>query len=161
MKESDKAIKLAKEMAEEYKFKSNPNRKYPCFDSEEKRIKCQKRGEQYEQLAEWLKDYKRLRMVTSQSKEGYILAREIYTNIERDENHEISIEDMIRVVSFWGFNEESAKDNTIGFVCSCARDKIKKIFETALVYGDFTLYEKLVSLISDKSIITRQKVRNK
>jgi len=60
MKELDKAIKLAKEMAEEYKFKSNPNRKYPCFDSEEKRIKCQKRGEQYEQLAEWLKDYKRL-----------------------------------------------------------------------------------------------------
>lgn len=81
---------------------------------------------------------------------GYNLAREIYMNIAHEENHEISIEDMIRVISFWGFNEESAKNSTIGFVCSCARDKIKKIFETALVYGDFTLYDTLVLLISDK-----------
>lgn len=74
---------------------------------------------------------------------GYDLADEMFTNIGKNENHEPSIEDTLRIISFWGFNEEAPHTNKIGFVCYCARNKIKKILEQALVYGDFSLYEEL------------------
>ena len=72
---------------------------------------------------------------------GYALAYEMFNKIGKDEKHELSIEDALRVISFWGFNEEAPKNNRIGFVCYCAREKFKKIFEQALVYGNFTQYE--------------------
>ena len=82
---------------------------------------------------------------------GYELAEEIFKRIGENPNHEISYEDMIRVISFWGFNEESdrADNNKIGFVCYCARQKIKKIFEQALVYGNFEMYNELKSHIDN------------
>jgi hypothetical protein len=57
----DEAITYAEETAEELKWKSKPNRKYPCFSSEEKRKECQKRGEEHSQIAEWLKELKELK----------------------------------------------------------------------------------------------------
>lgn len=74
---------------------------------------------------------------------GYALAEEMFNKIGENEEHEPSIEDAIRIISFWGFNEEAPKTGKIGFVCCCAKEKIKKIFERALVYGDFSLYEEL------------------
>ena len=79
---------------------------------------------------------------------GYALAEEMFTKIGENENHEISIEDTLKIISFWGFNEESNKSSKIGFVCCCAREKIKKIFEQALIYGDFSLYKELETEIN-------------
>ena len=75
---------------------------------------------------------------------GYDLAEEIFNNIGLSENHDISIHDAIRVISFFGFNDSASKTSKIGFVCYCARDKIKEIFEKALVYNDFSLFDDLV-----------------
>ena len=80
-------------------------------------------------------------------KDGYDLADEMYENIGKTENHEPSIEDALTIISFWGFNEESSKTNKIGFICDCARGKIKKILERALVYGDFKMYEEFEKYI--------------
>ena len=80
---------------------------------------------------------------------GYELAYEVFENIGENENHEISIEDMIRVLSFWGFNEEAAHNSRIGFVCYCARNKMKKIFEKALIWDDFKMYEDLIKAIEN------------
>lgn len=74
---------------------------------------------------------------------GYDLAYELFNKIGNNENHELSIEDTLRVISFWGFNEESSTNSMIGFVCYCAREKLKKVFEQALVYDNFDLYEEL------------------
>lgn len=74
---------------------------------------------------------------------GYALADEMFNKIGENEEHELSIEDVLRVISFWGFNEEVSVNSRIGFVCYCARTKFKKVFEQALVYGDFSLYEEL------------------
>ena len=40
---------------------------------------------------------------------GYDLANEVFRNIGLNENHEISLNDTIRVISFWGFNEEAIR----------------------------------------------------
>ena len=74
---------------------------------------------------------------------GYALAEEVFDKIGKDEKHEISIEDALRIISFWGFNEAASVNSKIGFVSYCAREKFKKIFEQALVYGNFGLYEEL------------------
>lgn len=82
--------------------------------------------------------------------EGYDLADEVYNNIGLNENHEISLDDAIRVISFWGFNEEASKTSKIGFVCYCARERIKKTFERALVWDDFTLFDEMVKTIQSR-----------
>lgn len=74
---------------------------------------------------------------------GYDFADEMFNKIGENEKHEMSIEDALRVISFWGFNEEAPKNDKIGFVCCCAREKFKKVFEQALVYDNFSLYEEL------------------
>lgn len=56
----DTAIKHAEEVAEECYWKAKPNRKFPCFENEEKRLECEKCAEDHEQLAIWLKEYKQL-----------------------------------------------------------------------------------------------------
>ena len=74
---------------------------------------------------------------------GYDFAYEMFNKIGKNEKHEPSIEEALRIISFFGFNEESSTKGMIGFVCYCARNKFKKIFEQALVYGDFSLYAEL------------------
>ena len=74
---------------------------------------------------------------------GYDLANEVFHNIGKNNKHEISMEDMIRVISFWGFNRE-ARLGRIGFVCSCATDKMEKILEKALVFNDFRMFNQFV-----------------
>lgn len=83
--------------------------------------------------------------------DGYDLADEIFRNIGLNENHEISLNDTIRVLSFWGFNEEADKTTKIGFVCYCARERIKKTFENALIWDKFTLFDELVKNIRARS----------
>lgn len=78
---------------------------------------------------------------------GYDLADEVFRNIGLDENHEISLNDAIRVISFWGFNEVASRSSKIGFVCYCAREKIKKIFESALIWDNFILFDEMVKNI--------------
>jgi hypothetical protein len=80
---------------------------------------------------------------------GYELAEEVYNNIGLDENYEISNDDVVRVISFWGYNESASRASKIGFVCYCVREKIRKAFEKGLVYGDFTLFDELISSIND------------
>lgn len=79
---------------------------------------------------------------------GYELAEEIFHNIGLNENHEISNNDVVRVISFWGFNEDSSRSTRIGFVCYCAREKIRKAFEKGLVYRDFKLFDELMESIN-------------
>lgn len=81
---------------------------------------------------------------------GYDLADEVFRNIGSDENHEISLNDTIRVISFFGFNEEASRTSKIGFVCYCAREKIKKTFESALVYNNWTLFDEMVKNIQGR-----------
>ena len=81
---------------------------------------------------------------------GYDLAYEVFNNIGLNENHEISLNDAIRVISFWGFNEEASKTSTIGFVCYCAREKIKKVLENALVWNNFVLFEEMVKIMQGR-----------
>ena len=76
--------------------------------------------------------------------DGYDLADEVFHNIGLNENHEISLNDALKVISFWGFNEEAERTSKIGFVCYCARERIKKTFENALVWDNFTLFDELV-----------------
>ena len=78
---------------------------------------------------------------------GYDLANEVFHNIGLNKNHEISLNDAIRVISFWGFNEEASRTSKIGFVCYCARERIKKTFESALIWDDFTLFDEMVKNI--------------
>lgn len=82
--------------------------------------------------------------------DGYDLAEEIFHNIGLNENHEISLNDAIRVISFWGFNEEASRTSKIGFVCYCARERIKKTFERALVWDDFTLFDEMAKNIQSR-----------
>lgn len=82
--------------------------------------------------------------------DGYDLADEVFHNIGLNENHEISLNDTIRVISFWGFNEEASRTSKIGFVCYCARERIKKTFERALVWDDFTLFDEMVKTIQSR-----------
>ena len=82
--------------------------------------------------------------------DGYDLAEEVFHNIGLNENHEISLNDAIRVISFWGFNEEASKISKIGFVCHCARERIKKTFESALVYNNFTMFDEMIKNIQDR-----------
>ena len=82
--------------------------------------------------------------------DGYDLADEVFRNIGLNETHEISLNDAIRVISFWGFNEEASKTSKIGFVCYCARERIKKTFERALVWDDFTLFDEMVKNIQGR-----------
>ena len=79
---------------------------------------------------------------------GYDLANEVFDNIGLNKDHEISLNDMIRVVSFFGFNEEANRAGKIGFVCYCARVRIKKEFEKALVYGDFSGFDEMIEVIN-------------
>jgi hypothetical protein len=81
---------------------------------------------------------------------GYDLADEVVRNIGLNENHEISLNDTIRVISSWGFNEEANRASKIGFVCYCARERIKKTFESALVWDDFTLFDEMVKNIQGR-----------
>ena len=80
---------------------------------------------------------------------GYELSEEIYNNIGDDENCEISNDDAVRVISFLGYNESSSRSSKIGFVCYCAREKIRKAFERGLVYGDFKLFDELMTSINN------------
>lgn len=85
---------------------------------------------------------------------GYDLADEVFKNIGLNKDHEISLDDAIRVISFWGFNEEGnkASKSRIGFVCYCARERIKKTFERALVWDDFTLFDEMVQNILERRL---------
>jgi len=74
---------------------------------------------------------------------GYDLAEEVFHNIGKEEYHEISSQDAVRIISFFGFNDE-AEHGKIGFVCRCARGKVKKCFEQALVWGDYLLLDNLM-----------------
>lgn len=82
--------------------------------------------------------------------DGYALADEVFHNIGLNENHEISLDDALRVLSFWGFNEEASKTSKIGFVCSCARERIKKTIESALVWDNFVLFDEMVKNIQSR-----------
>ena len=79
---------------------------------------------------------------------GYDMVNEVFDNIGLDGNHEISLNDMIRVISFFGFNEEASSRGKIGFICTCARNKVKKIFEKALVWGDFSGFDEMIEAIN-------------
>lgn len=81
---------------------------------------------------------------------GYELAEEVFKNIGKEKNHEISVDDLIRVISFWGFNEEAERTGKIGFVCYCAREKIKKIFEQALVWDNYKPLDDLYKRIKEQ-----------
>lgn len=74
---------------------------------------------------------------------GYDLAKEMFDKIGKNEEHEATIEDALRIISFWGFNEEAPVNSKIGFVCYCAREKIKKVLIDALVFDDFDRWEEL------------------
>ena len=78
---------------------------------------------------------------------GYRLADEIYENIGKDPNHEISIEDTIKLISFFGYNEEGLITTKIGFVCYCAREKIKKMISNALVWCNYDEYDRFIKAI--------------
>lgn len=80
---------------------------------------------------------------------GYELAEEVYNNIGLTEDYEISNDDVVRVISFWGYNESSSRTSRVGFVCYSAREKIRKAFEKGLVYGDFTLFDELIASINN------------
>lgn len=82
--------------------------------------------------------------------DGYDLADEVFRNIGLNDNHEISLNDAIRVISFWGFNEEAPRTSKIGFVCYCARERLKKTFENALVWNDFALFDEMVKSIQSR-----------
>ena len=81
---------------------------------------------------------------------GYALADEVFRNIGLNENHEISLDDALRVISFWGFNEEASRTSKIGFVCYCARERIKKTLEDAIVWDDFILFDELVKNLQER-----------
>ena len=81
---------------------------------------------------------------------GYKLADEVFYNTGLNENNEISLDDAIKVISFFGYNEDANRGTKIGFVCYCARERIKKTFERALVYDDFTLFDEMVKRIQDR-----------
>ena len=83
--------------------------------------------------------------------DGYDLANEVFRNIGSNKSHKISLDDAIRVISFFGFNEEASKTSKIGFVCCCARERIKKTFEDALVWNNFTLFDEMVKNIQARS----------
>jgi hypothetical protein len=84
--------------------------------------------------------------------DGYNLADEVFRNIGLNENHEISLDDTLRVISFFGYNEEGDRTSKIGFVCYCARERIKKTFESALVRDDFALFDEMVKNIKKRRI---------
>ena len=50
-----------------------------------------------------------------------------------------------------GRNEEGRRTSKIGFVCYCARERIKKTFERALVWDDFTLFNEMVKNIQSRN----------
>jgi len=79
--------------------------------------------------------------------DGYDLANEVFCNIGLNANHEISLNDTIRVISFFGYNEVADRTSKIGFVCYCARERIKKTFESALVWDNFALFDEMVKNI--------------
>lgn len=45
---------------------------------------------------------------------GYALADEIFNKIGKNEKHEATIEDALRIISFYGFNEEASSNSKIG-----------------------------------------------
>lgn len=82
--------------------------------------------------------------------DGYSLVDKVLKNIEMDENHEVSIEDMIEVFSFFGLNTQASKTSRIGFVCDCARIKLKRVIEEALVWNNYEEFEKFYKLVLSK-----------
>ena len=80
---------------------------------------------------------------------GYELAEEVLYNIGLTENNEISNNDAVRVISFFGYYGDSSRSTRIGFVCYCAREKIRKAFEQGLVYGDFKPLDELMESINN------------
>lgn len=54
----DEAIKHAEEKANNLFIRSDPNREYPCFTTEEARAECEECAEEHKQLALWLKELK-------------------------------------------------------------------------------------------------------
>jgi hypothetical protein len=84
--------------------------------------------------------------------DGYTLAREIFENIGSDPDHEISIEDMLRVLSFWGVEEGSPRNTQIGFVQYCALDRLKKILNQALVWDNHDDFDRVVQLINSRKL---------
>lgn len=82
--------------------------------------------------------------------DGYDLADEVFNNIGLNANHEISLNDTIRIISFFGFNEEADRTSKIGFVCYCARERVKKTFESALVWDNFALFDEMVKNIQGR-----------
>ena len=80
---------------------------------------------------------------------GYELTQEVFNDIGYNENNEISNDDAVRVISFFGYNESCSRTTQTGLVCYCAREKIRKAFEEALVYGDFKLFDELMVSINN------------
>lgn len=81
---------------------------------------------------------------------GYRLAEDVFKRTK--ENHGvISDEDTIRIISFFGFNEESLTSSSIGHVCSMARERFKRVIENALVYDDYAEFDVLMRLITKKA----------
>ena len=91
---------------------------------------------------------------------GYELAEEVFHNIGLNEKHEISTQDMVRVMSLFGYNDESERTTMIGFVCYCARETLKKILEKALVFGDYGMYDNLIKSIDEYRIASRKDDNN-
>lgn len=85
---------------------------------------------------------------------GYKLTDKVFSDIKYEDNHEISIEDALRIISFYGYNEEASTNTKIGRVCRCARDKIKKAIEQALVYNNYEMFDELVKYINDHKVRT-------
>ena len=66
----DEAIKHAEEVAEEKNMQADFDTDYLCYQmSEAERNQCKECAEEHRQLAEWLKDYKRLK--EQESKMGH------------------------------------------------------------------------------------------
>ena len=81
---------------------------------------------------------------------GYDLANEVFHNIGNEENHEISLQDAVRIISFFGFEEGA--DGIIGFVCRCAMYKVKKCFDQALVWDDYSLFNDLIKEVQSHNM---------
>ena len=87
---------------------------------------------------------------------GYDLADKVFKNIGKNPKHKISYEDMIKVISFWGFNYEAPRSTRIGFVCYCARERLKEIFEAALVYDKYSKFDRLVKYVEKKRSLLKE-----
>lgn len=87
-------------------------------------------------------------------KDGRELAKELFENMRYTNNHDMPIEDIVRCIAFWGFNNDLPKTiyDTIPFVCKEAKDRIHQIIEKALVWDDYSEFDDFVKCVNKHRI---------